>query len=197
MRIVLLAFFLVLPNCVTAYANQAPPSTQAPSSTSVPTDFVIGLEDILAINVWKEPDLSVKEVMVRPDGKISLPLLGDIQANGLTPMQLQEQITEQMKQFVSSPTVTVVVLKIASRSVSVVGQVAKPGVYYLGSPLTVLELLARAGGFREEANTKKISIVRKENGKTFSYRFNYKDVSNGKNLKQNINLKNGDVVIVP
>jgi polysaccharide export outer membrane protein len=191
MRILLLALSFVLPNCATVLA------AQASSSNNIPADYVIGLEDILAVNVWREPELSVKEVMVRPDGKISVPLINDIQASGLTPMQLQEQITEKMKEFVSSPSVTVVVLKIGSRSVSVVGQVAKPGIYYLGSPMTVLELLARAGGFREDANKKKISIVREEGSKTVSFPFNYKDVSKGKNLQQNITLKNGDTVIVP
>lgn len=191
MKIIILVLSLALLICGTVSAGQEA------SSADVPPDFVIGLEDILSVNVWREPDLSVKEVMVRPDGKISLPLIGDIQASGLTPMQLQKQITERMKEFVAEPTVAVVVLKIASRSVSIVGQVARPGVYYLGAPLTVLELLARAGGLREEANEKGISIVREENGKTTSYRFNYKDVSKGKSLQQNIYLKNGDIVIVP
>jgi len=191
MKAFLLILFLISSNCLALSPDQAS------SSAEVPADFVIGLEDILAVNVWKEPDLSVKEVMVRPDGRISLPLIGDIQACGLTPMQLQEKITERFKEFVAAPTVAVVVLRIASRSVSIVGQVERPGIYYLGSPLTVLELLARAGGLLEEADGKKISIIRKENGKTLYFRFNYKDVSKGKNLRQNINLKNGDMVIVP
>jgi polysaccharide export outer membrane protein len=165
---------------------------------AISADFIIGLEDVLSINVWKEPELSVKEVMVRPDGKISLPLIGEIQAGGLTPKQLQVQISERMKEYVAAPNVTVVVLKIASQSVSIVGQVAKPGVYFMvGTPLTVLELLARAGGFREDAKTKKIAIVRKEGERTLHFPFNYKEVSNGQNLQQNIVLKNGDVVIVP
>jgi polysaccharide biosynthesis/export protein len=191
MKYFILAFSLVLLNCANISASQ-----QA-SANPVPDDFVIGLEDVLAINVWKEPDMSVKEVIVRPDGKISLPLIGDIQASGQTPKQLQDRIREKMKEYVASPTVTVVVLKIVSQSVSIVGQVAKPGIYSLGSPTTVLELLAKAGGFREEANTKKISVVRNENGKTSYFPFNYRDVSKGQNLRQNIALKNGDVVIVP
>jgi polysaccharide export outer membrane protein len=191
MKCLLLALFFVLSNFTVASAYQVP------TTKEVPENFVIGLEDVLAINVWREPELSVKEIIVRPDGKISIPLIGDIQASGFTPKQLQERITEKLKEFVASPSVTVVVLKIASQSVSIVGQVAKPGVYYLGSPLTVLELLARAGGFREEANKKNISIVRKEGGRTVSFRFNFKDVSKGKNLQQNIILENGDVVIVP
>jgi polysaccharide export outer membrane protein len=102
-----------------------------------------------------------------------------------------------MKEFVAAPTVTVVVIKIASQYISIVGEVAKPGVYYLGSTLTVLELLARAGGFREAAKTKKIAVVRKEGGKTRYFSFNYNEVADGENLQQNILLKSGDVVIVP
>jgi len=186
-----LAICLILSFCTTTMAFQQP------SPAPAPEDFVIGLEDILAINVWREPELSVKEIMVRPDGKISLPLVGDIQASGLTPKKLQDRITEKVKEFVASPNVTVVVLKIASQTVSIVGQVARPGVYTLGSPMTVLELLARAGGFREDANTKKLVIVRDENGQTSRFSFNYKEVSKGLNFQQNITLKNGDVVIVP
>jgi polysaccharide export outer membrane protein len=191
MKFYLLALVLILSGGFNIRAEQQ----AAPAS--VPEDFVIGLEDILSVNVWREPDLSVKEVIVRPDGKISLPLIGDVQASGLTARQLQEKITERLKEFVAAPTVAVVVLKIASQSVSIVGQVAKPGVYYLGSPMTVLELLAKAGGLSEYANKKKIAIVRKEGDRTLHFRFNYKEVSKGENLQQNITLKNGDVVIVP
>jgi polysaccharide export outer membrane protein len=195
MKFVLLAFCLVFYNAVTESSAQTQP---APSQTLVlPEDYVIGLEDILSINVWKEPELSVKDVVVRPDGKISIPLVGDIPASTLTPMQLQAKITERMKEFVAAPSVTVVVLRIGSRSVSIVGHVAKPGIYYLGAPMTVIELLARAGGIGMDANKKKISIIRNEGGKTTSYLFNYKEVSKGVNLKQNIELKNGDAVIVP
>ncbi len=191
MKTLLITLCLALTNCVTGLPNQTS------TSTAVPEDFVIGLEDTLAVNVWKEAELSVKEVVVRPDGKISIPLVGDIQASGSTPKQLQDRITEKMREFVASPNVTVVVLKIGSQSVSIVGQVAKPGVYYLGSPLTVLELLARAGGFREEAKIKKIVIVRQDGERTSHFAFNYGEVSKGQNLRQNIVLKNGDVIIVP
>jgi len=195
MKFLLFAFWLLMLNSNPAPAFQDQPPV-APQQ-NLPDDYVIGMEDILSINVWKEPELSVKEVVVRPDGKISIPLIGDIQASGLTPMQLQGRITERMKEFVAAPSVTVVVLRIGSRSVSIVGQVAKPGIYYLGSPMTVIELLSRAGGLREEAKKDKISILRNEGGKTVSYRFNYKEVSKGVNLKQNIELKNGDQGIVP
>jgi polysaccharide export outer membrane protein len=194
MKSFLLIFCLILSGFTAAPAMQNPSPSQP---LVLPDDYVIGLEDILSVNVWKEPELSVKEVVVRPDGKISIPLIGDIQASELTPMQLQARITERMKEFVAAPSVTIVVLRIGSRSVSIVGQVTKPGIYYLGSPMTVLELLARAGGIGPDANKKKISVVRNEGGRSVSYPFNYKEVSKGVNLKQNIELKNGDVVIVP
>ena len=165
--------------------------------TAAPSDYVIGLEDVLSIGVWKEPDLSAKDLVVRPDGKISLPLINDIQASGLTTLQLQQEITERLKKFVASPNVSVMVTKIVSQSVSIVGAVTKPGNYPMGSPMTVLELLARSGGFREEANPKRIKIVRKEGGTTVQFPFNYKEIVEGKNLQQNITLINGDVVIVP
>jgi polysaccharide export outer membrane protein len=174
-----------------------PPQDQKPAQSAANKDFVIGLEDILSVFVWREPDLSVKEVTVRPDGKITIPLINDIQAAGLTADQLQERITEQLKDFVASPSVTVVVVKVMSQKVSIVGEVAQPGVYPLGGPMTVLELLARAGGLREYAKKKDFAIVRQEGGRSIRYKFNYKDVSEGKNLQQNIALKNGDIVIVP
>jgi polysaccharide biosynthesis/export protein len=192
MKVFPVAVCIVLLNSLVASAIQQPKL-----DTEVPAEYVIGLEDVLAVNVWKEPDLSVKEVIVRPDGKISLPLVGEIQASGVTPNQLQDRILERMKGFVASPNVAVVVVKISSCTVSIVGQVAKPGLYYMGSPMTVLELLSRAGGLREEAKKNRISIIRKEREKTISYLFNYKEVSNGKNLQQNIILRNGDQVLVP
>jgi polysaccharide export outer membrane protein len=195
MKSCVLVFLFFLSN--SAFALPCQNRVSGTSAPAVSADFIIGLEDTLSVNVWKEPELSVKDVLVRPDGKISLPLVGDIMASGLTPKQLQDRISERMREFVAAPSVTVVVLKIASQSVSIVGQVAKPGIYYLGSPLTVLELLARAGGFREEAKTKKIAIVRKEGGQTKYFSFNYKEVSSGQKLNQNIVLRNGDVVIVP
>lgn len=163
----------------------------------VAESFVIGLEDVLSVFVWREPELSVREVVVRPDGKISLPLVNEILAAGLTPRQLQESIAEKLKEYVASPHVTVSVVKIMSQTVSLVGEVARPGVYPMGSPMTVLDLLARSGGFRETAKVKKIKIVRQEPNRTLQFDFNYKEVSEGKKLQQNIQLRNGDVVIVP
>ena len=185
------------------YSAQSPPPTpaQSQSKDSAPEaaekDFVIGLEDVLSVNVWKETELSLPNVVVRPDGKITVPLVGDIQASGLTTTQLQQHIAEKLQDFVASPMVSVTVVKIASRSVSIVGQVSKPGVYTMGSPMTVMELLARAGGLGLDAKGKKIKIIRKEEGKYIQFPFNYNDVVKGKNLKQNIVLKTGDLVVVP
>jgi polysaccharide export outer membrane protein len=134
---------------------------------------------------------------VRPDGKISLPLINDIPAAGNTTRQLQENIAEKLKAFIATPSVSVSIVRIVSQSVSVVGQVVRPGSYPLGNNLTVLEILARAGGLREFANEKAIRVVRKENGKTVQYKVNYKDVIKGKSLQQNISLKSGDVILVP
>ncbi len=193
----LLAMFLIMIIQPSMFAAQKPAPPKPTQAAPEGEEFVIGLEDALSISVWKEPELSVKDVVVRPDGKISMPLVGDIQASGLTPSQLQQRIAERLKEFVASPNVTVVVTHISSQSVSIVGKVFKPGIYLLGSPITVLELLARAGGLQEEAKTKRIKIVRQQSGGTVQFSFNYKDVSAGKNLQQNIVLKNGDVVIVP
>jgi polysaccharide biosynthesis/export protein len=196
MRVLLLAAGTILLSCIQVFPGEQPTPTPVPAQETSP-DYVIGLEDVLAVNVWKEPELSLKEVAVRPDGKISIPLIGDVEASGITPQQLQERIVDRMKEYITSPNVTVVVVKIASRSVSVVGKVARPGLYYLGAPMTVLELLARTGGLVENAKGKAISIVRKEGGKNVSFKFDFKEVSKGKNLQQNIPLKSGDVIIVP
>jgi polysaccharide export outer membrane protein len=183
----------------------APPTGPTAADTTkpaippgVPTtpDYVIGPDDVLTIVFWREKDMS-GEVAVRPDGKISLPLLNDVQAAGLTPEQLRVQLIEAAGKLIEEPTVTVVVKAINSRKVFVTGQVTKPGPYLLSAPTTVLQLLATAGGLLEYADAKNIRVMRTENGKPVSYQFNYKDVTKGKNLKQNIELKPGDTIIVP
>lgn len=175
------------------------PSNQisANSSAAVASEeFIIGPEDGLTINVWKEPELS-STVVVRPDGKITLPLINEIQASGLTARHLQERIAERLKDFISSPVVTVIVKEIHSQNVIIMGEVAKPGAYPFGSPMTVVEAIGRAGGFLTYAKTKKIEIIRRENDRQSRYPFNYNDFIKGKNTDQNIFLKNGDVIIVP
>jgi polysaccharide biosynthesis/export protein len=181
-------------------ARPANPSATAAAGTTtgvpMPPDYVIGPKDVLTVVFWRDKDLT-GDVVVRPDGKITLPLLNEAQASGLTPEQLRKQLTDAARTFVEDPTVSVVVKEIHSRQVFITGQVAKPGEYPLTGPTTVLQLIALAGGVHEFADSKNIQIVRVENGRSVSHRFNYRDVQKGKNLKQNLELKPGDTVVVP
>jgi polysaccharide biosynthesis/export protein len=170
-----------------------------PASQSVvtpPPDYVIGADDALNIVFWREQDMSA-EVVVRPDGHISLPLLNDVKAVGLTPEQLRVTLNEAAKKFVEEPNATVVVRAINSRRVFVQGSVMRGGPYPLSAGMTVLQALALAGGVTEFANAKNISVVRNEDGASKSFKFNYKDVLEGKNLQQNIVLRPGDSILVP
>jgi polysaccharide biosynthesis/export protein len=175
----------------------APVQAQGAALPTVVEDYILGIEDVLSIVVWKEPDLTLRELIVRPDGKISMPLAGEMQAAGLTPKQLQNAIAEGLKDYVKQPNITVTVVKSLSRNVSVVGQVTRPGSYPIIGPATVLEIIARAGGLTEMAKTKNINVSRKEDGITKKYPFNYKDAIKGINFEQNIILKPRDVVLVP
>lgn len=159
-----------------------------------PAGFVIGPEDVLSIVFWRDKDMS-SQVTVRPDGKISLPLLNEVQAAGLTPAQLREHLAAAAKRFFENPNVTVVVNQINSRKVFITGQVGKPGPYALTGPMTVLQLISMAGGLKDFADSRNIIIVRHENGQTSSQPFNYKEI--GRNLRQNIELQPGDTVVVP
>jgi polysaccharide export outer membrane protein len=157
--------------------------------------YVIGPDDTLHINVWKEADLTTT-LPVRPDGKISLPLLNDVQAAGLTPMQLADSITEKLKKYVSDPRVTVVVTAMNSQRVFVLGEVQHTGAMALTPGMTVLQALASAG-FTQFANTKGIYVLRVQNGKQQKIPFNYKEVVKGESMAQNVVLKPGDTVVVP
>jgi polysaccharide export outer membrane protein len=161
-----------------------------------PADYVIGPEDQLAVVFFQNKDAST-DVIVRPDGKISLPLLNEIQASGLTPEQLRGRINEQAKRFFQDPSPTIVVRQINSRKVFITGWVEKPGTYPLLGATTVLQLIATAGGLKEDADAKKILIIRGQGGPRVTYRFNYKEVTNQKNMDQDIELKPGDTVVVP
>jgi polysaccharide export outer membrane protein len=171
-------------------------AAQAAVQPPLPADYVIGSEDVLIIIFWREKDLS-SEVTVRPDGRISIPLLQDVEAAGLTPEQLQKKLLTLSQRFVEDANITVVVKQINSRRVYITGQVAKPGPYLLTSPTTVVQLIATAGGLLEYADSKNIVIVRNEKNGPISYRLNYREIAERKNLKQNIPLKPGDTVIVP
>ena len=179
-----------------ANAPKSAGAAVAPSGLVPTDDYVIGPDDTLSIVFWRDKDMSA-DVEVRPDGKISLPVLNEVVAAGLTAEQLRARITEAASKFVTDPTVSVVVRGINSRKVFITGMVAKPGDYSIPGRTTVLQLIAMAGGLHEFADAKSITINRFENGHQVSLRFNYKDVSKGKNLKQNIELKPGDTVIVP
>jgi polysaccharide biosynthesis/export protein len=165
-----------------------------------PPDYVIGPSDVLTVVFWRDKDIS-GDVEVRPDGKISLPLINDIQAAGLTPTQLRASVTEAAKKFIEDPTVTVIVKQINSRKVFITGQVAKPGPYQLVEHMTVLQLIAMAGGLLEYADAENIVVVRnsqkRPDGVPWSYRVNYKDIAQRKHLNENIELMPGDTVIVP
>jgi polysaccharide export outer membrane protein len=173
-----------------------PAGVNIPAGVPTPPDYVIGPDDVLTVVFWREKDMS-SDVAVRPDGMITLPLLNDVKATGLTPEQLRDVLTKAAEKFVEVPSVTVVVKEINSRKVFVTGMVGKSGPYPLTGPTTVMQMLAMAGGVHEFADQKNITILRTENGREIAFRFNYKDVKKRKNLKQNIELKPGDTIIVP
>jgi polysaccharide export outer membrane protein len=158
--------------------------------------YVIGPEDVLYIHVWKEEALT-RTVPVRMDGKISLPLIQEVKAAGLTPLQLKEVLMRKFKEFIENPIVSVTVVEVNSFKVYVVGQVKSPGVYRLRSETTVTQMVVLAGGFTEWAKQKKILVVRKENGREKRITVNYKKIMAGKDLDSNIILKAGDTVVVP
>lgn len=181
-------------------ASAVPPAAAAaaprPTDPVVPPGYVIGTDDVLSIMYWKDKDMT-SDVQVRPDGRIALPLINEVQAAGLTPEQLRQKVTEESKKYMEDASITVVVRQINSRKAFITGEVNRPGPYPLTSATTVMQLIAMAGGLREYANGKKIVIMRTENGKSRSLPFNYKNVVEGKNLDQNIELKPGDTVVVP
>jgi polysaccharide export outer membrane protein len=176
-------------------AYNSPADLSAKAATDDP-NYVIGPEDELIISVWKEPDIS-RSVPVRPDGKISLALLNDVQATGRTPMQLGSDITEKLKNFISEPQVTVIVTKINSQRIFVVGEVPRTGSYTLLPDMTAVDAISSAGGFTPFAKRTKIYILRKENGKMVSIPFNYKEVVKNRKSDQDVLLKPGDRIVVP
>lgn len=176
-------------------ATGAAARTQNASPRSL-DDFIIGNSDVLDINVWKEPDLT-RTIPVRSDGKISLPLVGEIEATGRTPLQLQAEITSRLRNYITEPEVTVMVQQINSEKYNVVGQVLKPGSYSVTVATTVMDALANAGGFKDFAKKKSVHILRENpNGTESRYTFNYEAFVKGKNPQQNIQLQPGDTVIV-
>ena len=189
---------VLLSNPVGAQTTSTPHEGDTSASAAKPHDdsFVIGNDDVLAINVWKEPDIS-RSIPVRSDGKISLPLVGEVQAAGLTPLKLEKDIATKLKNFISEPEVTVMVQQVNSQKFNILGQVVRPGSYVIANSPTVLDALALAGGFRDFAKQKSIYVLRQGGSGESRIPFNYKDVSQGKNMSQNIKLQPGDTIIVP
>lgn len=192
MRVLIVSAFLLLSSFVVPYplgAEQAQPSP--PEGL-----YEMGPEDVLQVLVWKNEALS-KTVMVRPDGWISLPLIGDVKAAGTTPMRLKGIIVEKLKEFVADPNVTVIVEDIRSFKVFIIGEVAKPGAYALKSSTSVVQALSMAGGFTQFASRARIVVLRNEGGKEVGIRFNYNEVASGSDLSKNLQLRPGDTIIVP
>ena len=161
-----------------------------------PTDYVIGTDDELTVLFWRDKDMS-SDAVVRPDGKITLPLINDIQAAGLTPEQLRQRVNTEAARFLENPSASVFVKAINSRKVFITGEVTKPGPYPLTGPMTVLQLIATAGGLRDFAKRSEIVIMRSEGNKQLSFAFDYDAISKRNKLDQNIMLKPGDTVLVP
>ncbi|MGB9074398.1 MAG: polysaccharide biosynthesis/export family protein [Terriglobales bacterium] len=184
----------------TATAARSTKSAQAEGANAQAAagrDYIIGNGDLLAINVWKEAEIS-RVVPVRPDGKISLPLIGELQASGRTPRQLQEEIAKKLKDYVAEPEVNVIVQEIKSQKFNVLGMVMHPGSYTLTKPMTVIDAIAMAGGFRDFAKQKDVYVLRRDvGGKQNRLPFNYKDVIKGRSPEQNVELQSDDTVVVP
>src|ERR1035438_6364671 len=160
--------------------------------------YVIGVDDVLAINVWKEPEVSRQSVPVRSDGKISLPLVGELMAGGETPLQLEQEIAKRLANFISEPEVTVMVQDSKSQRINILGMVVRPGAYLLTGSATVLDAIAMAGGFKDFAKQKAIYVLRQNaDGTQKRISFNYKEVIKGQNADQNVRLQPRDTVVVP
>jgi polysaccharide export outer membrane protein len=185
------------PGTMTRATTPATPPAASTNRVVPPPGYVIGPDDVLGIVFWREKDLSA-EVVVRPDGIITLPLLEDIKVTGMTPAELKQKVTAEAGKLVTNPSVTVIVKQINSRKVFITGHVARPGSYPLTAPTTVLQLIAVAGGLLEFADRSKIRVMRVDRvSGAETHLVNYKQLAKGEDLKQNIELKPGDTVIVP
>jgi polysaccharide export outer membrane protein len=180
-----------------AQAVAADPNSSGAASRAHDDTYVIGADDVLSINVWKEPEVS-RTVPVRSDGKISVPLAGELQASGETPRQLEKELASKLQSFISEPEVTVIVTEVKSQKFNILGQVARPGTYPLTNASTVLDAIAIGGGFRDFAKQKSIYVLRQnQDGGQSRLPFNYKEVIKGKNSAQNIKLQPRDTIVVP
>ena len=178
----------------------AKPAADRPESVNPPLkvgkDYVIGADDVLDVSVWKEQELT-RTLQVRPDGKISMPLLGDVQAAGFTPAQLAQTVSERLKKYLTAPQVTVILTQINSQRVYVTGEVTRPGAYPVLPGMTILQAITSAGGLTQFANTKKIFLMRDENHVQTKYPFSYKEVLDGRKADENLTVKAGDTIVVP
>ena len=177
-------------------SEQAAKPPAPPTGVATGADFVIGPQDVLGVLFWRDQEMS-GDVTVRSDGMITLPLIRDVRAAGLKPDELADRIQQAARAFISQPSVTVVLRQMNSRKVFITGEVTQPGAYPLASSMTVMQLIAIAGGLTEFAEPKNISIMRVDGSETTTFDFNYKDVARGKKREQNIVLKPGDTVVVP
>jgi polysaccharide export outer membrane protein len=179
-----------------ASATSTRAATPPPTSATNDPDYEIGPGDTLNISVWKEAELS-GIILVRPDGKVSLPLAGDVQAAGATPTKLAATITERLRQYLTDPRVTVIVTLANSRRIYLIGEVVRPGAIPMLPNMTLLQALSTSGGFSQFANVKKMYVLRVENGKQIKMPVNYKAAISGRAPEQNIALKAGDTIVVP
>jgi polysaccharide export outer membrane protein len=179
----------------TPQAKDAQAAAVAKGTQENDPDYVIGIEDVIAINVWHEPEMS-RAMGVRPDGKISIPLIGEVVAEGKTPHQLQQELSKKLAELIKNPEVTVIVQDIKSQKFNVLGEVQKPGVFQLTKPMTVLDAIAMAGGFRDFAKPKKMYILRRgKDGSSVRVPVNYNNIIKGSD--KNVELESRDTVIVP
>lgn len=187
----------VLPSAATQKTQNA---AAAPANTAAATasgEYIVGQADVLRINVWKEPELSEQSVIVRPDGMISMPLVGEIKVSGMTPSEIESMLVPKLKRFINDPLVTVTVVDIRSKIVYLTGEVAKPGEYALLAPTDVLQLITKAGGPTPFAHKKSIFVLREVNGKKQKFAVDYNQLIRGNHEEQNITLQPGDTVVIP
>lgn len=182
---------------LSAPAGPSAAEWRSPSAPAVnPNEYIVGESDVLHINVWREAELT-GNVVVRPDGKVSLPLLSELKVAGMTPVQIEQVLSERLRALLVSPQVTVTVMEIRSKTVFITGEVARAGEYPLVAPIGVLQLIARAGGLSPYASRKNIYVLRNLDGRQQRFPFDYSSVIRGKNTEQNIELRPGDTVVVP
>ena len=182
---------VLLVSCIASAADE-----KFTGSSTNPDDYKIGPEDVLEVSVWKEEELQ-REVLVRPDGGISFPLAGDVQVEGKTPLEVEQEITTRVQKYIPEAVVTVSVKKVSGYTIFVNGKVKQPGKFVVGRYMDVMQAITLAGGLDTFADEDKIKVIRRQNGKQVVHQFKYNEVKKGNNLDQNIILQSGDVVVVP